>query len=244
MDTQVHLSTEQVPASAADFALMHNVPYHEAVGTLNWATLATQPNIAFAMATVARFAANPGPVHWEVVKHIFRYLSGTCKLWLMYGETRCMLEGFADANGSMAEDCHVISSYAFLIDGRAVSWSSKCQEIVSLSTTKSEYVAAMHGCKEAIWLRSLLSQVFGPFKDATVLFSDNQSAIALSRNHQYHARTKHIDVQYHWICWIVEQGMLQLIYCPTNNMVANTLTKALPSAKVKHFAAGLRLCAK
>jgi hypothetical protein len=244
MDTQVHLSTEQVPTSTANFALMCNMPYHEAVGALNWAALATRPDIAFTMATMARFAANLGPVHWEAVKRIFRYLSGTCELWLTYGEMRHTLEGFADADGSMAEDRCAISSYTFLIDGGAVLWSSKRQEIVSLSTTKSEYVAAMHSSKEAVWLHSLLSQVFGPFKDTTVLFSDNQSAIALSRDHQYHVRMKHINVQYHWIHWIVEQGMLRLIYCPTNDMVADALTKALPSAKVKHFAAGLGLCMK
>ena len=193
---------------------------------------------------MAHFAANLGPVYWEVVKRIFRYLSGTRELWLTYGETKHTLEGFADADGSMAEDRRAISGYAFLINGGAMSWFSKRQEIVSLSTTESEYVAATHGGKEAIWLRSLLSQVFGLFKDATVLFSDNQSAIALSRDHQYHARTKHIDVCYHWIRWVVEQGTLQLIYCPTDDMVANVLTKALPSAKVKHFAAGLGLHTK
>jgi hypothetical protein len=108
------------------------------------------------VATVARFAANPGPVHWEVVKCIFRYLSGTHELWLMYGETKQTLEGFADADGSMAEDQRAISGYTFLIDGSAVSWSSKRQEIVSLSTTESKYVTAMHGGKEAI-----LSQFVG-----------------------------------------------------------------------------------
>ncbi len=76
------------------------------------------------------------------------------------------------------------------------------------------------------------------------LFSDNQAAIVLMHNHQYHARTKHIDVCYHWIHWMVEEGAMCLIYCSTNDMVTNALTKALPSPKVKHFAACLRLCAK
>ena len=98
--------------------------------------------------------------------------------------------------------------------------------------------------KEAIWLRSLLSEVFEPIKPPTTLFSNNQAAIALTRDHQYHSRTKHINMHYHFICWVIEQGSLHLIYCPTDNMVADTLTKALPSAKVKHFAIGLRLCAK
>ena len=71
-----------------------------------------------------------------------------------------MLIGYADADGSTAEDRRAITGYAFLIDGGAVSWSSKLQEIVSLSTTKSEYVAATHGMKDALWLRSLLSEVF------------------------------------------------------------------------------------
>ena len=144
----------------------------------------------------------------------------------------------------MSEDRHAISGYAFLIDGGAVSWSSKRQEIISLSTTESEYMAATHGMKEALWLCSLLSEVFGSLTTATTLFSDNQAAIALTRDHQYHARTKHIDVRYHFIRWVIEQGSLRLIYCPTDDMVADTLTKALPSAKVKHFAAGLGLRVK
>jgi hypothetical protein len=85
-DTQVRLTLEQVPANAAEFVVMRDVPYREAVGVLNWASLATQPDIAFAVSTVARFSANPGMVHWNAVKHIFRYLAGTRDLWLTYGE--------------------------------------------------------------------------------------------------------------------------------------------------------------
>jgi hypothetical protein len=94
------------------------------------------------------------------------------------------------------------------------------------------------------WLCSLISEIFRSLKEPTTLFSDNQAAIALTCNHQYHARTKHINVWYYWICWVVEQGVLKLKYCPTDNMVANMLMKALPSAKVKHFSAGLGLCMK
>ncbi len=99
----------------------------------------------------------------------------------------------------MAEDRHAIMGYTFLIDGGAVSWSSKRQEIVSLSTTESEYVAATHGMKEALWLCSLLSEAFGSLTAVTTLFSDNQAAIALTQDHQYHAHTKHIDMRYHFI---------------------------------------------
>jgi hypothetical protein len=113
-----------------------------------------------------------------------------------------------------------------------------------LSTIESEYVTAMHSMKEALWLHSLLSKVFRGFKKVMVLFRDNQATIALACNHQYHTHMKHIDMCYHWICWVIEQGALHLVYCLTDDMVADALTKSLPSAKVKHFAAGLRLCAK
>ena len=73
------------------------------------------------------------------------------------------------------------------------------------------------------------------------LFSNNQSAIALTQEHQYHTRTKHIDIRFHFLRWIVEEGRLRLIYCPTDDMVANVFTKALPSPKVKHFAKELGL---
>jgi hypothetical protein len=98
--------------------------------------------------------------------------------------------------------------------------------------------------KEGLWLKSLLSELFGTFPNPITLFSDNQAAIALMRDHQYHVCMKHIDVHYHWICWVVEEGTLRLVYCPTDDMVANVLTKALPSPKVKHFAACLCLRVK
>jgi hypothetical protein len=244
MDIQVRLTSEQAPSSPANFTAMCNVPYHEAISTLNWAVLAMHPDITFAIATVAHFGANPRPVHWEAIKWSFCYLAGTCDLCLTYGETHHVLKGYADVDGSMAEDQHAILGYTFLIDSSTVSWSSKCQEIVSLSMMKSEYITATHGMKEGLWLKSLLFEIFGTFSSPITLFLDNQAAIVLTHDHQYHACTKHIDVRYYWIHWVVEEGALCLVYCPTDDMVADALTKALLSPKVKHFTTCLGLCAK
>jgi len=241
MDPNVCLTSAQSPSSTEDFACMQNIPYHEAIGSLMYASLGTCPDITYAVQTVSCFSTNPGIEHWEAVKRIFRYLKGTKDLWLSYGEQQRELLGYADADGSMAEDRRAVSGYAFLIHGGAISWSAKRQEIVSLSTTESEYVAATSAAKEALWLHSLITQLFGTTLDATTLFSDNQSAIVLTKDHQYHARTKHIDIRFHFIRWIIEEGSLQLIFCPTTDMVADALTKALPSPKVKHFAAELGL---
>ena len=178
---------------------MRNIPYHEAVGSLMYASLGTRPDITYAVQTVSRFTKNPGVAHWDAVKRIFRYLKGTRELWLSYGEIKRELTGYADADGNMAEDRHAISRYAFLLHGGAVSWTTKRQEIISLSTTESEYIAATYAAKEALWLRSLISQLFDTTLEATMLFSDNQLAIALTKDHQYHTRTKHIDVRFHFI---------------------------------------------
>ena len=241
MDPNVRLTSAQSPSTTEELAAMRHVPYHEAVGSLMYATLGTRPDICFAVQTVSRFNSKPGLTHWEAVKHIFRYLKGTRELWLAYGGAKRELVGFVDADGSMGEDRRAISGYAFIINGGAVSWSAKRQEIISLSTTESEYIAATYAAKEALWLRQLIFQLFGIDLTSTTLFCDNQSAIALTKEHQYHARTKHIDVRFHFIRWIVEEGKLRLIYCPTENMVADVLTKALTSTKVKFFAQELGL---
>lgn len=241
METSTHLTTAQAPSTTKETAMMRNVPYHEAVGSLMYASLGTRPDITYAVQTVSRFSKNPGLAHWEAVKRIFRYLKGTKNLWLTYGGNPRELTGYADADGSMADDRHAISGYAFMINGGAISWAAKRQEIVSLSTTESEYVAITHASKEGLWLRSLLSQLFSTTLETTTLFSDNQSAIALTQDHQYHPRTKHIDIRYHFIRWIVENGSLRLLYCPTEDMIADALTKPLPSPKVKHFANELGL---
>ena len=102
--------------------------------------------------------------------------------------------------------------------------------------TESEYIAATHTMKEALWLQSLISQIFDTSLQAMTLYCDNQLAIELAKDHQYHACMKHIDVHYHFIRYIVNEGSIRLVYCPMDKMLANALTKALPSAKVKHFA--------
>jgi len=128
-----------------------------------------------------------------------------------------------------------------MVDGGAVSWSSKKQELVTLSTTEAEYVAATHAAKEAVWLHRLIGEIFSPPKEPTTLHGDNKSAIALAHGGQYHMRTKHIDIRYHYIWYIIEAEAIKLIYCPTGEQTADILTKALPSTKAKHFAIAMGL---
>ena len=128
-----------------------------------------------------------------------------------------------------------------MVDGGAVSWSLKKQELVTLSTTEAEYMAATHAAKEAVWLRHLMAELFSPPHKPTILYGDNQSAIALAHGGQYHACTKHIDICYHFIHYIIKAGSIKLIYCPTDEQTVDVLTKALLSTKVKHFASAMGL---
>jgi hypothetical protein len=207
-----------------------------------YAAMGTRLDIAFATSTMAQYCENPGWKHWEAVKRIFRYLLGMKKLELTYGGEKRGLVGYVDADGASQDHRRAISGYVFMVDGGAVSWSSKKQELVTLSTTEAEYVAQTHAAKEAIWLRRLLTELFDSIHTPTTLFSDSKSAIALAHDGHYHARTKHIDIRYHFIRYIIEAGTIKLVYCPTNDMTADTLTKALPSVKAKHFASALGLC--
>ena len=150
--------------------------------------------------------SNPGRMHWEAVKRVIRYLKGTKDVKLIIGRggtlsweeagrtNRFGIEGYSDADGNSQEHRHAISGYTFCIDGGAVSWNSRKQALVSLSTTESEYVAVTHAAKEAIWIRMFLGDILRPLTKPMVLYCNNQSAIAVAKNDQYHAHMKHIDI--------------------------------------------------
>lgn len=169
-------------------------------------------------------------------------MSGTKNWGITYGTGKEGLEEYTNADGASQPHRHAILGYAFLINGGTVSWASRKQELVTLSTAKAKYVAAIHAAKEIAWLRNLIAKIFTPLTDPTTLHCDNQSAIAIASNGNYHARTKHINICYYYIRFVIKKGTLKLVYCPTDKMTANTLTKPLPSIKAKHFAAALGLC--
>jgi hypothetical protein len=187
MVPRVLYSRDQSPSTPQEADRMRNVPYREAIGSLMYASLMTRPDITFGVVTLLQFLDNPGDAHWEAVKHILCYLSGTKTLALTYGEERHDLLGYTDADGATQEHRRAISGYSFLIDGRAISWSSKKQELVTLSTAEAEYVAVTHAAKEAIWLRRLIHELFPLLARPTTLYCDNQSVLKLIEDDNYQA---------------------------------------------------------
>jgi hypothetical protein len=125
MDPHLQLSTDQCPHTPDELVVMRNKPFRQALGALMYASVATRPDITFAVSQLARYSANPGMAHWNALKRVYAYLKGTRDYWLnLRGEPAAPLNGYSDADGMTTEGRQAISGYAFLIGG-AVSWSSK-----------------------------------------------------------------------------------------------------------------------
>ena len=243
IDTNTRLLKDDCANSDEEKQEMKRIPYREVIGALNWVTVSTRPDIAFVVSQLAQFLENPGRVHWETVKRVIRYLKTTKDLKLTYREgERQGFEAFSDADGATQDHRRAISGFVVLLDGGAVSWMLRKQEIVSLSSMEAEYVGATHTAKELIWFRSLIKKIFRPLNNPTVLHLNNQSGIKLANSDgQFHARSKHIDIHYHFIKSCVQNHSIIIFYCPTENTIADILTKAVPLIKHKYFTHGLGL---
>ena len=173
------------------------------------------------------------------MKRILRYIKGTINLGIEFDGSKkdqIQLTGYVDADwGGNLNGCKSQSGYLFSICGGITSWASKKQTTVALSSTEAEYVAASLATQEAIWLRSLLADLKFVQGKPTIIFEDNQGAIAFSKNPKYHARTKNIDVKHHFVRDKSESGEIILTYCSTNDMIADMLTKALPRTLLEKF---------
>ena len=144
--------------------------------------------------------ARPGSKHWMAIKRIMRYLKKTIDVKLCLGGFDVVLSGYCDADyaGDM-DDQKSTTGYMFKVGLGAVSWNSKRQQTTATSTVEAEYMATSHATKEVIWLRLLMADVGCAQREATMIMCDNQGSISLAKNPTHHSRTKHIDVQYHFI---------------------------------------------
>ena len=218
---------------------IHKQKYQALIGSLTYAVTATRSVLAQALGTVNQFSSNPNGEHWQSVKRILRYIKGTLDLGIQFDgskEDEVKLSGFVDADwGGDVNGRKSQSGYIFSLCGGVVSWASKKQTSVALSSTEAEYVAACLATQEAIWLRSLLADLNFIQEEPTIIHEDNQGAIAMSNNPKFHARTQHIDIKYHFIRDKVESCELLLKYCPSSDMIADMLTKALPRTLFQKF---------
>jgi hypothetical protein len=146
-----------------------------------------------------------------------------------------------DADSASQPYRHTISRYTFFIHGGVISWRSHKQEITTLLTTEAEYVVVTHATKETAWLHHLKRELLTPFINPTMIYCDNQAALKLATDDNYQARTKHIDIHYHYIWQIINAGEISVTYCPIDDMTANILMKLLLAWKITHHVTGLEI---
>ena len=216
--------------------------YQSVVGALMYAAACTRPDIAFAVSILGRYSSSPDTTHWAAVKHLLRYLRGTAGRGITYTATTSasgskppasVLTCYTDADyAACLDDRKSISGYALTLTGGAVSWASRKQRTVALSTTQAEFAAMTELAKDVLWWRSFLGEVGLNMGEPTTLFCDNMGAVDLAYNPAHHERTKHFSVQQQFIRELLNRGDITIDYVPTQRNVADILTKGL--ARLKH----------
>jgi transposase InsO family protein len=225
------LTDKMCPNTNEEKQTMEGRPYRELVGSLNYIATRTRPDITHAVSNLCRFMSNPGNEHWSAAKHVLRYLKGTSSFGIVYSSDQD-IEGFADSDYAGDLDRRrSTTGYIFQMSAGPISWKSQLQKSTAQSALESEYMALCAATREAAWIKELLRESTNRRNMPILINGDNQGCQAIAQNRRTDARTKHIDVRYHYTRDKVEDGTIALKYCPTDAMLADFLTKPISTAK-------------
>jgi hypothetical protein len=219
--------------------------YRSVVGGLQYLTL-TRPDISFAVNKVCQYLSQPTEVHWEAVKRILRYVKGTLDTGLCFRRSRSTgISIFTDADwAGCVDDRRSTGGFAIFVGPNLISWSSKKQPTVSRSSTEAEYKALANGAAEAIWLESLLKELGVTQHRTPILWCDNLGATYLTANPVFHARTKHIEIDFHFVRERVAAGALQVKFISSSDQLADVFTKPATQQMLDRFRSNLNLVCK
>ncbi|WVZ98004.1 hypothetical protein U9M48_043497 [Paspalum notatum var. saurae] len=228
VDTRAKLST-------TDGALVADpTTYRSLAGALQYLTL-TRPDLAYAVQQVCLFMHDPREPHLALVKRILRYVKGTLSVGLHLGAGSVQsLTAYSDADWAGCPDSRrSTSGYCVFLGDNLVSWSSKCQTTVSRSSAEAEYHVVAHAVAECCWLRQLLQELHVSIPSATIVYCDNVSAVYMIANPVHHRRTKHIEIDIHFIREKVALGDVRVLHIPSSHQFADIMTKGLPRSGVE-----------
>ncbi|PKU84943.1 Retrovirus-related Pol polyprotein from transposon TNT 1-94 [Dendrobium catenatum] len=221
-------STNQASLAFANPSL-----YRQLAGSLQYLTL-TRPDISFAVNKVCQHMQNPTNLHFESLKRLLRYIHGTLHVGLPLSGGDLTLRSYADADwAGDTSDRKSITGYCNFLGHSLISWSVKKQNAVARSSTEAEYRALAAAAAEVTWIRRLLHELDCPQHSPTPLYCDNTSAIALANNPVFHARTKHIDVDCHYIRNCIKENSIQVHHISTKDQIADLFTKPLHQSRFK-----------
>ena len=217
--------------------------YRSLAGALQYLTF-TRPDIAYVVQQVCLHMHDPREPHMNALKRILRYLQGTLDLGLHLRRSPVNeLVVYSDADWAGCPDTRrSTSGYAVFLGDNLISWSSKRQNTISRSSAEAEYRAVANGVAEATWLRQLLLELHSPLTRTTLVYCDNVSAVYMSSNPVQHQRTKHIEIDLHFVRDKVAIGEVRVLHVPTTSQFADIFTKGLPSSLFTDFRSSLNVC--
>ena len=207
----------------------HKETYQRLVGKLIYLSL-TRPDITYSVSIVSQYMSNPQEEHMEAVNRILRYLKSTPGAGLIFrkNEDRSV-KVYTDASwAGELTDRRSVSGYCTYVWGNLVTWRSKKQAVVSRSSVEAEFRAMALGICEGIWIKKILLELGVDQEKDFEVFSDSQSAMSIAKNPVQHDRTKHIEIDRHFIYEKVNNGVAKMKYIPTKKQIADIFTKALP----------------
>ncbi|UYV75490.1 hypothetical protein LAZ67_13000394 [Cordylochernes scorpioides] len=230
LDNSIPITKKDCPTTDKEKDEIKHVPYRELIGSLLYLANSSRPDMTFAVTKLAQFCSNPGERHWQAAKHILRYLQATKNVSLIYKRGSDDILAFSDSDwANDIDDRLSTSGSAVTINGCLVSWRSKKQNCVSLSTMESEYIALAQTTKEILWIAQILENLkcLTNASRPITIFCDNRAAIEFSKNNIENNRSKHIDIRYHYIREKVNSGDIHVNYISTNDNLADISTKGL-----------------
>ena len=217
--------------------------FRSLIGCLLYLT-ATRPDILHATSLLSRFMHCPTEIHMRAAKRILRYIKGTCSFGVKF--VKCQdfkLHGFSDSDwGGSINDMRSTSGFCFNLGSAIFSWSSKKQDIVAQSTAEAEFIAAIAAVNQALWLQKLLRDLQMEEEEATEISVDNQAAIAISHNPVFHGKTKHFNIKLYFLREVQKNGEVKLIYCKSENQLADLFTKPLPVSRFEFLRQRIGVC--
>lgn len=216
--------------------------YRSLTGALQYLTI-TRPDLSYSVQQACLFMHAPRTSHLSLVKRIVRYVKGTLDFGMhITPSTSTSLVAYSDADWAGCPDTRrSTSGYCVYFEDNLVSWSSKRQLTVSRSSAEAEYRAVAHAVAETTWLRQLLQELHQPVSRSTVVYCDNVSAVYMSANPVQHRRTKHIEIDIHFVRDKVSLGEVRVLHVPTSSQYADIFTKGLPTTLFAEFRSSLNV---
>jgi histone deacetylase 1/2 len=216
--------------------------YRSLAGALQYATL-TRPDISYAVQQVCLHMHAPREPHLSLIKRILRYLKGTLNHGLtLHKSTSHSLIAYSDADWAGCPDTRCSTSgFCMYLGDNLVRWFSRRQTTVSRSSAEAEYRAVATAVAESCWVRQLMQELQCPIQTATIVYCDNVSAVYLSANPVHHRRTKHIELDIHFVREKVALGAVRVLHVPSSSQYADIFTKGLPTALFREFRSSLHV---